>query len=68
MPTLKEKIKSGVELEESIIGYIVSQINKAKALDALRPEKKDKIIQLMQILVDDSKRHRSTFRQLAEKY
>jgi hypothetical protein len=68
MPTLKEKIDQGFDLEETVIDFIISEMKKAAALNDLEVAKKDKITALMQVLIDDSREHQQILRELSEKY
>jgi hypothetical protein len=66
--TPKHMIKSGVMFEEKIVNILADDIVKTEEFTGLPEAHKQKIVGILTVLKDDSKRHESILQAIVNKY
>lgn len=66
--SLSDRIKGGVVFEEKFIDVLADDIANAEEFSGLDQAKKDQILPLLNIMRDDSIRHREILEKIADKY
>ncbi|MFA5134421.1 MAG: hypothetical protein WC505_01380 [Patescibacteria group bacterium] len=66
--TLADRIKGGVVFEEKFIEVLAADIANTEEFTGLDQAKKGQILPLLQVMRDDSIRHRKILEKIAEKY
>lgn len=66
--TSQRMIKSGVIFEEKIVAVLADDIVKTEEFNGLPEAHKQKIVEILTKLKDDSKRHESILQALVNKY
>jgi hypothetical protein len=68
MQDILDKIRNGINFEEELIGYLTNEISQAEELTSLDEVKRKKLLLLLQVLTDDSIRHKQLLTILLKKY
>ncbi|MFH1207635.1 MAG: hypothetical protein V1668_03440 [Patescibacteria group bacterium] len=64
---LKNQISAGINVNKNVIDFIVNQIYKTEEYEGLSEEKRNRVVQMLTIIVRDSERHEMLLADLALK-